>query len=79
MNDTDKHIVKSYSEMFEGLNSTSKIELIENLSKSLKSERKKKEADFYKSFGAFGSSKTAEEISADIKESRKFRNKEIRF
>ena len=37
---TDKHIVETYSDLFEGLSSISKIELIENLSKSLKPIKK---------------------------------------
>ena len=74
MSYTDRHIVDTYTRLFEGLSSLSKIELIENLSKSLKTEKKTKEKAFYKSFGAFGSKKTAEEIIADIKASRKFKN-----
>lgn len=76
---TDKHIVETYSELFEGLNSKTKIELIEGLSKSLKGENKSKESNFYKSFGAFASDKSAEEIVSDIKASRKFRMKEIKL
>ena len=76
---TDRHIVDAYAELFEGLSSTSKIELIESLSKSLKSKNKIKESTFYKSFGKFASSKPAEDIIADIKKSRKFRKKEIKL
>jgi hypothetical protein len=75
----DRNIVKTYSGMFEGLSSSSKMELIESLSKSLKTEKKSKEDDFYKSFGAFASDKLAEEIIAEIKSSRKFRTKDIKF
>ncbi len=39
---TEKHIVKTYSKLFNGLNEDAKIELIENLSKSLKSKKKEK-------------------------------------
>ena len=69
---TDKYIVETYSGLFEGLSSLSKIELIEHLSKSLKADQAAKDHKFYKSFGAFGSKKSAEEIIADIKSSRKF-------
>ena len=72
----DKHIVKNYSGLFEGLSYATKVELIESLSKSLKTESKTKDALFYKSFGAFCSGKTAEEIVKEIKTSRKFRKKE---
>ena len=76
---TDRHIVETYSKLFEGLSSTSKIELIESLSKSLKNKNKAKETKFFKSYGAFASDKSAEEISKEIKQSRKFRKKEIKF
>jgi hypothetical protein len=76
---TDKHIIETYSGLFEGLSSTSKMELIESLSKSLKTEIKTKDESFYQSFGAFADDKEAEEIVKDIKLSRKFRKKEIKF
>ncbi|GIZ09575.1 hypothetical protein FUMI01_23020 [Flavobacterium sp. UMI-01] len=76
---TDKNIIENYFELFESLNSMSKLELIEKLTKSLKAETKSKENNFYKSFGAFSSEKTSDEINAEIKSSRKFRNKEIKF
>lgn len=76
---TDKHIVKTYSGLLESLNLESKAELIESLSKSLKTEKKNTESKFYKSFGAFASEKPTEEIIADLKLSRKFRKKEIKF
>ncbi len=76
---TDKHIVETYSGLLEGLSSESKTELIESLSNSLKSNKKTKESNFYKSFGAFASEKTAEEIIVEIKSSRSFRRKEIKF
>jgi uncharacterized protein YjfI (DUF2170 family) len=47
--------------------STSKLELIESLSKSIRAESSKKEEDFYKSFGAFSSEKSAEEIINEMK------------
>lgn len=79
MNYTDRHIVETYSELLEGLNPASKTELIESLSNSLKTEKKVKDDTFYQSFGAFASTKSAEEITVEIKTSRKFRKKEIKF
>lgn len=79
MSYVDKHIVESYSGLFEGLSSLNKIELIETLTKSLKVEENLKEKKFYSSFGSFGSDKSAELISKEIKLSRKFRKKEIKF
>ena len=79
MSYADKHIVETYSGLFEGLSSDNKIELIETLSKSLKTENKSREESFYKAFGAWTSDKSAEEIIADIRSSRRFRKKDIKF
>lgn len=76
---TDKQIVETYIGLFEGLNSNSKLELIESLSKSLRAKGKSRESKFYKSFGAFASEKTPEEIVREIKSGRKFRTKEIKL
>ncbi len=76
---TDKNIIENYFGLFESLNSVSKLELIAKLTKSIKAETKDKENNFYKSFGAFSSEKTSDEINAEIKSSRKFRDKEIKF
>ena len=76
---TDKNIIENYFGLFESLNSMSKLELIEKLTKSLKAETKSRENNFYKSFGAFSSKKTSDEINSEIKASRKFRTKEINF
>lgn len=76
---TDKNIVETYSNLFEGLSSINKLELIERLSRSLKLGTKSKEKNFYKSFGAFASDKSAEDIVLEIKASRKFSDKEIKF
>jgi hypothetical protein len=76
---SDKNIIENYFGLFESLNSMSKLELIEKLMKSLKAENKSKENNFYKSFGAFSSEKTSDEINIEIKSSRKFRTKEIKF
>jgi hypothetical protein len=79
MSSADKHIVETYSSLFEGLSSVSKIELIESLSKSLRVKKSAKDSKFYKSFGAFASKQSPEEIIANIKSSRKFRIKEIKL
>lgn len=75
----EKHIIKTYSQLFDGLSSKSKMELMVQLEKSLKKEKKEREEDFFKAFGSFGSEKSAEEIAKEIKESRKFRKREINF
>ncbi len=79
MSYTDRHIIETYSNLFEGLSSSNKVELIESLLASLKKEPNQSDDKFYKSFGAFDSTKPAETIYAEIKSSRKFRSKKIRF
>jgi hypothetical protein len=79
MTTIDKNILESYSNLFEGLSPFNKLELIERLSKSLKAEVKSKEKNFFKSFGSFGSEKSPEKIVEEIKASRNFKNKDIKF
>ena len=79
MSYTEKQLIETYSNLFEGLSSLGKIELIQNLSKSLKKENKSKDSKFFKSFGTFASEKSAEEISNEIKKSRSFISKEIKI
>ncbi len=76
---SDKHIVDTYATLLEGLSTSNKIELIESLSKSLKQSKKSKEDKFFKSFGAFASKKSPRAIMADIKASRKFKSKRLKF
>lgn len=75
----NKNIIDTYSKLFEGLDSFTKLELIERLSKSLKKEKNSKDEAFFKSFGAFPGDKNAEEIINEIKGSRQFREKDIEF
>jgi hypothetical protein len=79
MTHAERYIVETYSGLFEGLSSVSKLELIEKLAISLRKDKKTKEKDFFKSFGAFASEKSAEEIAEEIKTSRKFREKDLKF
>jgi len=71
MTHAEKHIVETYLGIFEGLSSVSKLELLERLAKSLRRDTKSKEKEFFKSFGAFASEKSAKDIAKEIKESRK--------
>jgi len=73
MTTIDKNIIETYSGLFEGLSPLNKIELIEKLVKSLKIDNKSKEKEFFKSFGAFASDKSAEESVVEVMNCRKFR------
>ncbi len=76
---TEQYIVDTYSSMFAGLNLMSKIELLEKLAHSLKQEQEYKNEEFFSSFGAFVSNKSAEDIIDDIKSNRKFNRPEIKL
>ena len=79
MTHAERQIVESYSGLSDSLSSAGKLKLIERLAKSIKRGRKTMEKDFFSSFGAFASEKTAEEINKEIRESRKFRKKDLKF
>jgi hypothetical protein len=79
MTHSEKKIIESYTPLIESLSSEGKLELMENLVRSIRLENKSKEVDFFSSFGAFGSEKSADDISAEIKASRKFRGKKLNF
>lgn len=76
---TDRHIVDTYSSLFEGLKPECKLELIERLTQSLRTKKTEKEEKFFATFGAFASNKSPKEIMDEIKSSRKFRKKELKF
>lgn len=79
MTHAERYIVETYSELFESLSSVSKLELLERLAKSVRKGRKSIEKDFFSSFGGWASDKPAEQIIKEIRESRKFRLKDLKL
>ncbi|SNS01935.1 hypothetical protein SAMN06295967_10276 [Belliella buryatensis] len=77
MSHAERHLVETYSDLFESLSTVSKLELLERLAKSLRKEKKSKEKDFFNSFGGFVSDKPIEEIIKELREDRKFRVKDL--
>lgn len=69
-------IVEGYFGLLDNLSPTNKLDLIAKLTASVKSDLKPKKSSFKKAFGAFESSKSAEEIIEEIRESRVF-NRQI--
>jgi hypothetical protein len=69
-------IVDGYFGLLDNLSPTNKLDLIAKLTASVKSDLKPKKSSFKKAFGAFESSKSAEEIINEIRESRVF-NRQI--
>lgn len=76
---SEKKIIESYSDLISSLSSDGKKELIEMLSKSIREDKKMLEKEFFSSFGAFASDKSPEDISNEIRESRNFRDKNLKF
>jgi hypothetical protein len=79
MTSATRHIIETYAELFERLDAETKLVLLERLAKSIRKEKKSKEDDFFSSFGGLVSEKPAEEIIKEIKESRKFRSKDLKI
>lgn len=67
-------LLTSYLQLAASLSSASKLDLIAQLSASVKDElaATHREAAFAQAFGAFESDKTAEELIADLRASRTF-------
>ncbi len=65
-------IVDGYIGLLENLSPDNKLDLISKLSASVKTDLVEKKSSFKKSFGAFVSEKTAEEIIEEIRNSRLF-------
>ena len=78
MNTTDLNstIVQSYLPLLDNLSPSSKLDLISQLTASVKSDITNKKSSFKRAFGAFQSDKSADEIIDEIRSSRTF-NRQI--
>ncbi|MBP6624272.1 MAG: hypothetical protein KA198_03825 [Chitinophagaceae bacterium] len=65
-------IVDGYVGLLDNLSTDNKLDLISKLTASVKLDLSEKKSSFKKSFGAFDSKKTAEEIIEEIRNSRVF-------
>lgn len=74
--DIQTRIIEGYIELMKNLSLRSKLDLISRLTESIKSDIKEKKPGFEKSFGAWDSSESAQEISSEIRSSRQF-NRQI--
>ena len=63
-------IVDGYVGLLDNLSTNNKLDLISKLTDSIKSDLVEKKSSFKKSFGAFESKKSAEEIIEEIRDSR---------
>lgn len=79
MTHAERHIIETYSGLFDGLSAVGKLELLERLAKSIRKGKKSREKEFFDSFGAFASEKSAGDIAKEIRDSRKFRVKDLKL
>ena len=63
-------IVDGYVGLLDNLSTNNKLDLITKLTASVKTDLTNKKSSFKKSFGAFDSKKSAEEIIEEIRSSR---------
>jgi len=70
--ETNTTIINGYVGLLENLSPDNKLDLISKLTESVKTDLGNKKSTFKKSFGAFKSEKTAEEIIEEIRNSRLF-------
>lgn len=68
--ETNSTIVDGYVGLLDNLSTNSKLDLIAKLSASVKTDLTNKKSSFKKAFGAFDSTKSAEEIIEEIRSSR---------
>ena len=72
----NKIIIDGYIGLLDNLSPSNKLDLIAQLTASVKTDLADKKPLFKKSFGALESSKSAEEIIAEIRDNRTF-NRQI--
>ena len=77
------HIAAIYADLFASLTAARKQELLDALAQSLRetpaAAPPDADAAFFASFGAFADDRTPEQLLADIKASRTFRQKSLDF
>lgn len=70
--DINTALIEGYLQLLDKLSPSSKLDLISRLTASVKSDLTDRQSSFQKAFGAFESDKNADEIIADIRNSRTF-------
>lgn len=70
--DINTTLVEGYLQLLENLSPNNKLDLISKLTLSIKNNKASKSKSFYKSFGAWESKQTADNIINSIRDSRTF-------
>ncbi|MFM9837466.1 MAG: hypothetical protein ACKVOQ_04335 [Cyclobacteriaceae bacterium] len=74
--DINTTLIDGYLGMLDNLSASNKLDLISKLSLSLKTDITDRKKSFHKSFGAWKSKQSAEEMISEIRNSRTF-NRQI--
>lgn len=74
--DINNTLIEGYLRLLDNLSPSNKLDLISKLTLSVKADITDRKKSFYKSFGAWESKKSADEIISEIRGSRNF-NRQI--
>jgi len=75
--DINKRLVDTYYSMLKNLSQNNKLELIERLSNSIRTSKKKPKSSIDALYGSWESGNSADEIIKEIEDARNFNRKEI--
>jgi len=70
--DINTTLIDGYLQLLDNLSPSNKLDLISKLTLSVKTDITKKKDTFYRAFGAWESTQTADQIIGDIRDSRTF-------
>ena len=79
MSELEKKLVASYAKALQNFSEEAKAELIRLLSTPSPESEDFNEENFYSSFGEWSSEKSSEEVIAEIRSARRFRDKDLSF
>ncbi|MEY2829154.1 MAG: hypothetical protein RIQ33_1012 [Bacteroidota bacterium] len=78
--DLNINLIDTYIELLKNLSTDNKLELIAQLSKSMKAKTKQAKVDTLQSlYGSLISKQSADEMIAEIKKDRTFKSKRVEF
>jgi len=77
--DINNTLIEGYLQLLHNLSPNNKLDLISKLTLSVKTDITDKKNSFYKAFGAWESKQSADEIIAEIRNSRTFNRETEQF
>lgn len=77
--DINTTLIEGYLKLLDNLSASNKLDLISRLTLSVKSDLTERKKTFYKSFGAWESEQSAENMIDEIRHSRTFKRESDSF